>query len=1266
MSDTTLDILLSQILSANNVQRAAAEEELGRRGREVPGFCTSLAHHSRALLATPSTHAIALVALATLKRSLAASEHADELQHVISVLLAHLGDVAVLPGGAVAAMRQWSSSIVVAVRRLAVLVASAAAAPDTGAATVDAIMTQLLDAFAQRPGADARGLASIASHVWLLQTVFEEPIPEAMHLWCSELLLGCAPPLFALLCDAASATLSTTSLPPAAATAEATEVQARCSLLSLTAETLCVLYGWQFTSTGRARFPAALKQHFLTACPLLHSFICAPCTHWLSVCAADTATAAGLAAAALSTLELVSSVLQLGGWYKRCVSAQLLQDLLQSLDADAPSYAAALSTSSDEEAGEAAGNGWMGCLLSGSSGGGDGGGAATARWAAVVRRRSTQCWSLFRDAALLPFMKAGFVDVVGHRCGLQYYQLLLSYAALGPADVEVWLDDPNAFLRAEDEREDGVRWTTRDTVAQLYADSITTLGPLFLHASLEDLNERLFADVSCDGGRPAHTHGGGGDSCSASFAAPQQQREAALFMMETVLRHRARQLRECGAADFTQLATHLWGCDVAGASAHPGVTARALMLLVAIVRFTGAPPAAPVGAASAAATTASAVTAAIVAGSTRTLSVFTGTSTDVAGVAAAASPPTCTRLVAVLLCRVLHSTLPFWSETLLDCHSASWQASLLALLSPQAGLSEEALYSAVEQLADLLKAAQQKSRQSHGGASGGAAATSLVLPALPRAVMDCWRRHVSDPSFADAVLGLLRRVVRDSETGAPLLLQELPWINGVLSGYAESMAELCAVPYFLQLLRCVFKRAPDAVASGAAALMLDSLCQLLLCTEESAILGASSSCLAALLRRCPAVQSVQVRVVAATMEAAVLGGGGGAGDGSGSDAASTATVVADAPRSVYPFSTVIVAIVLRTLDDRRDEASLMEMGDALVAIMRQSTSFSEAELVRVIHATVNRLAVVRTDTVAQQLLAPLATLMLLHPVALVRTLAQGGVLVETMGRWLPQVEHFASLRTMVASCAGLLTLLSTLSQPAAPSALLTAEEAQQLAQQPVTCRWRLPEELTAGEKGTRKATRKGSGGDAAAAARRALLSSLKPGASVETTLPLYAGVLVGVGRGLLSLLAAPVTMLRRACRAVGGGGEAAACGLGAGAAGVASDEEEEDDDDGSANNGLFRDGSEEEEEEEWEEEEDAGDVDGDATPRPTEQHDAVATSGGGGDDAVTDRLRLLGSLAAQMLPWMRTHGGEVTAYFTPAEAETLMQFFALHTEVSPS
>ncbi|AYU83558.1 hypothetical protein, conserved [Leishmania donovani] len=1265
MSGTSLDFLLSEILSPDNVQRAAAEKELERRGLEVPGFCFSLARHCRTLMNNQSSHAVALVALSVLKRSVTASDRAEELEQVVSSLLSDLTDITVLPGGSAAAMRQWSSTVCTTVRRLAVLCASQTAAPAAGEATTGAITAQLLGAFDQYPNADASGLLPVFSHVWLLRTMFEEPVPDVMHAWCAELILNCAPPLFEILCAGAAATLSMASSDCSAFAADSPEAYARCSLSTLIAQTLAALYEWQFASSGRKHFPAELKQHFLSAYPLLQSFMCTPCARWLSVCVGATssstsalpfvqARAANFAAASLAALEYVSSVLQLGGWYKRCVSAQLFQALLQSLEADAAYYGAALCVDGEEEAESLiASAGWTGWPHTGSGGGEQGDGASPHSWTTVVRRRATQCWSLFRDAALLPFLKVGLVDVVGHQCGLQYYKLLLAYAVPSPVDVGAWLHDPNTFLREEEEREDGVRWTTRNTVAQLYTDSIAALGPLFLHASLEDLHERLLARIPDNDGR---TCGDGQTSLAydgtVMLTASQQQREAALFFMETVLKHRARQLRECGAVDFTPLATHLWSNDVASASAHPGLTARALMLITAIVRFTHSTLAASEPAASADAAAATNTEAAsegfmatVVADSIHALSLFTGTSKEPIAVPLSS----CTPLVAVLLCRVLQSTLPYWSDVMLAQHSAAWQVSLLALLSSEAGLTDDALYNTVEQLADLLKvarAAREKGTQSHYGRVSTAAAAPPILDALPRTVMDCWRRHVSDPNLADAVLGLLRYVVRDGESGASLLLQELPWVNAVLSGFVESTAELCAVPHFLRLLKCLFEHAPDEVANCAAAMMLDSLCQLLLCTEESAILGASSSCLAALLRRCLAVQSVQVRVVAATMEAA-MAGGATADEGGLSGAVGTTARLADAPRTVYPFATVIVAFVLRTLDGRRDEASLMDVGDALLTIMQKYTSFSEAELIRIIHATVRRLSIVRTDTVAQQLLAPLATLMVLHPAALLRTLAQGGFLVETMSRWLPQVEHFSNLRATFVSCEGLLKMLSYLSQPSS-SPMLTAEEVQQLAQQPVTCRWLLPEELTESKKGSRKASRKGSKGVSAAATRRVILSSLTRGASVETSLPLYAGVLVGVGRGLLTLLAAPPAAL---CRASQAAGDTATPGNGIGAGVFPLDEDDDD------SNGLFRgdsaDGSDPEAEDTWEEDVDSSSDDetgGDA--RQSEAPDINAYS-----PETTDRQRLLRPMGEQMLPWMQTHGGEVASFFTLQEAQTLTSFF---------
>ncbi|KAG5490075.1 hypothetical protein JKF63_00194 [Porcisia hertigi] len=1263
MKELPLDLLLPHILGTDNAQRAAAENELERRSREVSGFCISLARYCRTLMHSQSSRSSALVALSVLKRSVITLDGAVELEQIVSSLLSDLSDIFTLPGGGAAAMRQWSSTLSTAVRRLVVLHASSPAAPTAGEATTGAITARLLGVLDQYPNSDTTGLLSIYSYVQLLRSIFEEPVPDVMHGWCSELLLSCVPPLFEILCTSAASTLRVGLPDTTASPADSLEVNARCSLLTLIARTLTFLYEWQFAFNGRRHFPGELKQHFLTAYAHLQPYMCTPCTHWLSMCVATTsssggalsfaqARAAGFAAASLATLEYVSNVLQLSGWYKRCVSAELLQALLQSLEADAACYKAALCVDCDETDHRADSAGWMEWTHAGNGIATHGSGALEFDWEAVIRRRATQCWSLFRDTASLPYLKTGLVDVVGHQCGLKYYKLLLTYAVLAPADVEAWLHDPNLFLREEEEREDGVRWSTRNIVAQIYVDSITTLGPLFLHASLEDLHGRLLATSQDNSGGSSSSEKLPPVYDGTIILTPwQQQREAALFFMEMVVKHRARQLRECGAVDFTPLAVHLWSVDVTNTLAHPGLTARALMLLTAIVQFTHATlvvsttgPSTDAASATGPAAAAESFMSVVVADSTHALSLFTGTSKD--DIVPSSS---CTQLVAVLLCRVLQSTLPYWSDTLLAQHFVAWQASLLAFLSSEASLTDDMLYNTVEQLGDLLKAVRvlrEKGNQLRHGWASTSAATPLMLDALPRTVMNCWRRHVSDPSLAEAVLHLLRRVIRDSPSGASLLLQELPWVNAVLSGYAQSTAELCAVPYFLGLLKCLFEHAPDEVANRAAEMILDSLCQLLLCTEESAILGASSSCLAALLHRCLAVESVQVQVVAATMEAAMSGGAVG-DEGNFSGAVDVAALVADAPRAVYPLSTVIVVLVLRMLDSSRDEASLMDMGDALVAIVQKSPSFSEAELIHVIQATVRRLAVVRTDTVAQQLLAPLATLMVRHTAPLLQTLVQGGFLVETMSRWLPQVEHLSSLRTTFASCEGLLKLLSYLSQTTSLPTL-AADEAQGLAQLPVTCRWRLPEELTTGEKGLRKLSRKDKQGGSAAAVRRAVLSSLTPGGYVETSLPLYAGVLVGVGRGLLALLAAPVPALWRASQAAGDTATPRSTLVGSGCL------SDEDDD---VSSGLFREEDTEEHseaEDMWEEDVDS--FSSEESEAGAEQSETPNTNACSPKEGM-DRQRLLGRMGVQMLPWMQAHGGEVASFFTLQEAQTLMSFF---------
>jgi hypothetical protein len=1279
MEDLSLEVLLSRILCPDNVLRAAAEKELERRSSTVSGFCEALAVYCEGILTDVKQRALAFVSFSVLRRTLATSIHYQDLHQVALRFLSHLNDVAVVPEMSASLLSQWTTVVCTCVRRLATLRASLAAVQEDDTASVEAsldsvchaVISQLLHTFAQSAQSDPAGLRIVCSHVWLLQTFFEEPVGEATQGWCAELMASCAAPLLEMLCALVNASHMTASA------SSRDERQMRCALQATIAQTLGVMYEWQFAATRRGRFPADLKQVFLAAFTSLQACVIVPCVQWASSFS-DSATSAGndltrlsaalsrsasLIAAALATQELVVKVLQYGGWYKRCATPELLRGLLNSLEADSVSYQVATMFM---EGNDAVDGGFAAAGPSGTRADGwntisdkEASEGMQAEAALLVRGHVTQRWTLFRDISFLPALHRCFIDVVGDQCGRHYYELLLSYAVLTPSEACELLECPNVFLREEEERDDGVRWTVRELVVRLYTDSIPTLGPLFVRATLECLNERLFEE-------------GESAASAASVAAHGRldaalQREAALLFMEMALRHRSKNLRECGVADFAPLAAHVWAHDVAGPTAHPKTTARAVMLLIAIVEFSCG------FARKDAATAAAAGSAPVPPPSSRQLGAFiadaVGTSAAVlAGfVEGAASPelasraPSCSLLVAVVLCRFLHSTLPYWPLPVLEQHFASFQSSLLGLLSPQVGLTEEVLYATVEQLADLIHAAQRAVEKN--GCRSTAGPVSLVLDRLPTVVMNCWRRHAGDPSFADVVLQLLCRVERASSSssnssgGAALsqLLQELSWVNSVLCGYADSMAEVCAVPYFLRLLQKIFSHAPDEVANGAATLMLDSLCQLLLCTEESAILVASSSCLAALLRRCPAAQSVQVHVIAASMEAAITGKSSSSADVS----------IAHAPRTAYPFSAVIVAIVLRTLQDDRDEASLLEMGQMLVVIMRQSTSFSEADLLRVIHATVHRLSVVRTDSVKQQLLAPLATLLVLHPVALLRTLVQGGLLASTMEHWLPRVEHFTSLSVCYSSCEGLLELLQLLSEPA--RAFMAAEEGQQIAQLTVACRWKLPADVVdnasfSAATGALKAIRRGGRKSVKAGTPYSTLTSaLADGEAVETSLPLYAAVLVAVGRGVLTLLHATLPALRRARQPDG--------------VDLTDDMDaiSTSDSEGQGGKRLFQENSsddDDEDRESWTEEVDdfkegedkddgAGGVNALLSSAARDDDDTPGVSNNPATvNEKAEKEGIVAAMGSQLLPWMQKYGTVVSPYFSMEETQLLMSFFA--------
>lgn len=1302
MEDTPLEELLSRILSPDNVFRAAAESELERRSNVVPGFCAALADYCDSIACASGRRAVALVAFSVLKRNLSKASCAQEVQHVVLLFLSHLSNVAVATELTMATLHQWCAVVVTGVRRLAALRAPSCAAqqPDAAAATAcfeavsDLVISQVLNAMAQWSQADAASLSIVCSHVCLLQSFYEGAVSEAVQVWLAELMASCAPPMLGMLCALSKATRATQTSSPCDAW------RRQCALLSLVAHTLCVMYEWRFTAFSHGKFPTDLKRGFLVAFPsLLQAGLFTSCAQWACLAASasslDNTTglraalcvAAPSIAAFLATLEFVAKVLQYGGWHKSCVTAEVMQQLLSSLEADVASYQTAL-TMEDSDAvdggfGNAGPSGTLvDCWLD--VGGGDSNTQhdATPETAFLVRCHVTQRWMLFCNIAFLPFLQRALIDIVGDRCGQRYYEVLLSYAVLTPAEAHAWLDDPNVLLREEDERGSDVRWTTRETVAQLYTDSISALGPLFLHASLESINERLFAEGHAAEAVAAGDAGDAGAPISTTYQNAPLQREACLFFLEMALRRCSKNLRQCGSVDFMPLATHIWDYDVAGPTAHYATAARALLLLTAVVKFSCASSqksCTPVGPARS--PSLGAFLATTVASSATVLAEFAAS----AAVHARPSSSSCSLLTAVMLCQFLQNTLSYWPSTVLEQHFAALQDSLLLLLSPQVGLTAEVLYTTLELLTDFLRAAQHAVRTTRHR-SGDPGRDSILSERLPGVVMDCWRRHVSDPSFADVVLQLFRRVVRDDSgvggggghsPALAQLLHELAWVHNVLCGYADSMAEVCAVPYFLLLLRTIFAHAPDDFANGAATLMLDSLCQLLLCTAESAILVASGSCLAALLRRCPAAQSVQVHVVAASVEAALRGGVGGVGGAGESRSDAGTALIADAPRVVFPFSTVIVAIVLRILDDHSGEASLLEVGQTLVTIMRQSASFSQADLLRVIHSIVHRLGVVRTDTVTQQLLAPLATLLLLHPAALLRTLVQGGLLAETMGHWLPRVEHFTNLSVTYSSCEGLLGLLRLLSDPSQAS--VTAEEGQRIAQQPVLCSWKLPVDVvgnassaakaTAAHKAKRAEGKKAKGSSMSSATHATLASALAGGAVVETRLPLYAAVLVAVGRGLLRLLATPLPALRRASQPNRDGGDEAFS---------SSSSCSDGDGDGGSGGGrrLFRESSSSsdgDDEESWEEEEvvdtfgdpDDGDDEGNsasssaAVAAAAQEDGAVASpSEGLAMNEKAEKERLLAAMGVQLVPWMQRYGGEVTAYFTVEETRLLMAFFA--------
>ncbi|ESL08520.1 hypothetical protein TRSC58_03776 [Trypanosoma rangeli SC58] len=524
--------------------------------------------------------------------------------------------------------------------------------------------------------------------------------------------------------------------------------------------------------------------------------------------------------------------------------------------------------------------------------------------------------------------------------------LVLSYTTVSDIEAQEWLVDANTFLRQEEEHEDEVVWSVRDTTADFCRIYVSVRGEggdilRFLVATLDS------AEESC------------------------KRRESVLFVLEVLLRRCPNEMLAAGEDCHSQLLQILLKKDVHG---PPLLSSRALSLLsilLALMKRAGAD-----------------------------VSSLCASLLPEALISLSSSIP----LLSAAACRLFHSLLPLANVDDLLTLFFTGQDALFSLLLNET-TSDELLYLCLEVYTEWISQCHLKRRD---------VASSESYNNLFR----CWRNHIQDPNMGELVVSVFGELIIDSG-GDEFLTVHFSWLADVLNSPCD-VAEYCIIPFVVQMLTCIFEKGSDQVAMRAADALVGSLCRLLLATEESSIISFASACLAALLQRCPHVGTMKVRVPNSLMrglspelcmEQSMPG-----------DFAGLATLQRG-DLQPHPFSSVLVMVVMAMLREEVKEASLMNAGRVLVVIGRNTSAFRDDEIERLITTIVRRLMTVCTDTVTQELVAPLAVLMKLHLRAFINVLLSSGIFLDIFSVWLPKMSVFSGKQVLFDSCDALLDFL---------------------------------------------------------------------------------------------------------------------------------------------------------------------------------------------------------------------------------------------------
>lgn len=588
-----------------------------------------------------------------------------------------------------------------------------------------------------------------------------------------------------------------------------------------------------------------------------------------------------------------------------------------------------------------------------------------------LRRHNACRWSFLSalaagkgDQRLLHAFSGGEDEVA------QFCRLMIEYSCLSQKEAAVLVLEPSEFFRSEEERLVDLPVSLRDYISMTCVQYAKHLGAPFSKVALTTLAEVLL--------------------CEPEGPQLGRDREAAMFLLQCLMVGcPGRTFTDPGVRETTVfpmlLATtsQIIHCDaIRGSPLH---VARALVVLPRLLMSF-----------SAAGENTETIRRELVSLSLNALAQLSSSQH---------------MLVKVSACKFIFSIIPL---CLMEDLSGIIVEGLrpLSLMMQETSLTEECLYTVLETVALLLKTYRRKrlaaaNKTDHTAASAVLSFTVADVPhGLYAPLFACWRERLVDPNVGDLIRDIFRELLL-SVPDDTSVLTDVEWMRGMLSATGE---ELCVVPTIIGMLTDLFHHGSMNVAQGAVHVVLNALAQFILSMDFTAIFSASLKCLARLLRRCQPGEAIAVNVPPQCIIAYC-------NDTSGPPPGSAL------PLASYSLTTVLTAMSMRILDPQINEVALFNVKTPLMLLIERIQDFSSNETIQIVTAVTSRLHTVKTGTVIQQLMVPLALLFEHHRMALLNVWEGSNQLRDVFCLWLEHLPRFSGVQDLFLCIQSLLLAL---------------------------------------------------------------------------------------------------------------------------------------------------------------------------------------------------------------------------------------------------